>query len=195
MAAWIRFSEKGETETQNTIIIRSNRYYQLVNMTSKRKTKSKSHIQQIHKTKQLSTKNSTRTQTHRFLPLLLPANRTICQLKPFWKSRKKHRLPKKKSWHFRVGRISELESQIHVTQTVNSLQTKINNQEQYSRPPCLVINGLEEPGDEDEIQKIGVTIEEETGISQNTVIKNLKKTGPIGQVDDAGKQKKLRNSL
>ena len=160
-------------------------------MTSKRKNKSKSQIHQIHKTKQFSTKNSTPTQTHRFLPLLLPANRTICQLKPFWKSRKKHRLPKKKSWNFRVGRISEFESQIHVTQTVNSLQTKINNQEQYSRPPCLVINGLEEPGDEDEIQKIGVTIEEETGISQNTVIKNLKKTGPIGQVDNAGKQKKI----
>ena len=90
------------------------------------------------------------------------------------------------------GRISELESQIGITQTVISLfQTKIDNQEQYSRRPCLVINGLEELGDEDEIQKIAVTIEEETGISRNTVIKNLNKTHPIGQVDDAGKQKRI----
>ena len=90
------------------------------------------------------------------------------------------------------GRISELESQIGITQTVISLlQTKIDNQEQYSRRPCLVINGLEEPGDEDEIQKIAATIEEETGISRNTVIKNLDKIHPIGQVDDAGKQKRI----
>ena len=90
------------------------------------------------------------------------------------------------------GRISELESQIHVTQTVHSLlQTKIDNQEQYSGRPCLVINGLEEPGDEDEIQKISATIEEETGISWGTVIKNLDKTDPIGQVDDAGKQNRI----
>ena len=59
------------------------------------------------------------------------------------------------------------------------------------RRPCLVINGLEEPGDEDEIQKIAATIEEETGISWNTVIKNLDKIHPIGQVDDAGKQKRI----
>ena len=90
------------------------------------------------------------------------------------------------------GRISELESQIDITQTVISLlQMKIDNQEQYSRRPCLVINGLEELGDEDEIQKIAVTIEEETGISRNTVIKNLNKTHPIGQVDDAGKRKRI----
>ena len=53
------------------------------------------------------------------------------------------------------GRISELESQIHVAQKSNSfLQRKIDNQEQYSRRPCLFINRLEEPGDEDEIQNI-----------------------------------------
>ena len=79
------------------------------------------------------------------------------------------------------GRISELESQIHVSQTVNSfLQTKIDNQEQYLRLPCFVINGLEEPEDEDEIQKIAATIKEERGISWNAVIKNLDKTHPIG---------------
>ena len=90
------------------------------------------------------------------------------------------------------GRISELESQIGITQTVISLlQTKIDNQEQYSRRPCLVINGLEELEDEDEMQKIAVTIEEQTGISRNTVIKNLNKTHPIGQVDDAGKRKRI----
>ena len=54
--------------------------------------------------------------------------------------------------------------------------------------PCLVINGLEEPGDEDEIQKIATNTKEETGTSQNTVIKNLDKIHPISQVDDAGKQ-------
>ena len=53
----------------------------------------------------------------------------------------------------------------------------------------LVNNGLEEHGDEDEIQKTAATIEEETGISQNTVIKSLDKTHVIGQVDDASKQK------
>ena len=36
---------------------------------------------------------------------------------------------------------------------------------------------------------MGATIKEESGISRNTVIKNLDKTHPIGQADDAGKQK------
>ena len=51
------------------------------------------------------------------------------------------------------------------------------------RRPYLVINTLEEHGDEDETQKIAATIKEETGISQNTVLRNLDKTSPILQVD------------
>ena len=41
------------------------------------------------------------------------------------------------------------------------------------------------------MQKIVATIEEETGISRSPVIKNLNKTYPISQVDDAGKQKRI----
>ena len=41
---------------------------------------------------------------------------------------------------------------------------------------------------------MGATIKEETGISRNTVIKNLDKTHPIGQADDAGKQKIIAQS-
>ena len=41
------------------------------------------------------------------------------------------------------GKIFELEGQVHVFQTVNTLlEAKIDDQEQYSRRPFLVISGL-----------------------------------------------------
>ena len=94
-------------------------------------------------------KTQQRHQAHRFLPLLEPRYRTACQLKLFRKSSKKASITYKKSWILE-DRLSELESQMHVTQTVNSLlELQIDSKEQYSRPPCHIINGLEEPGDED----------------------------------------------
>ena len=44
-----------------------------------------------------------------------------------------------------------LESQLLITQNVNKhLQSKIDDQEQYSRRPCLVVNGMKKPGNEDD---------------------------------------------
>ena len=55
---------------------------------------------------------------------------TACQLKPLEEQEKSIDYLRRKV-ELLEGRISELESQIHVTQTVNSLlQTKIDNQEQ-----------------------------------------------------------------
>ena len=90
------------------------------------------------------------------------------------------------------GKIFELEGQIHIAQTVNTLlEAKIDDQEQYSRPLCLVISGLAEPGEEDELQKIATTIEDKTGIAGNTVIRNIDKALPIGQAHENGKQKRI----
>ena len=50
---------------------------------------------------------------------------------------------------------------------------------------------LGEPRDEDEIQKIAATIEEETDICWKTVIMKLGKTYPVGHVHNTGKQKKI----
>ena len=174
--AWTRFSlKKREAETQidyqNIIFIGCNCYYQLANMTSKRKVKSTSHIQQTPmKTKQLSTKNSIPTPFSLIYSSAATNKQTVSQLKPLWKSSKKASIIYQKKLTF-GGKDLWTWKPDHVAQTVNSLfQTKIDNQEQYLRQPCLVINGLGEPGDEDEIQKIAATIEEETGTSWNTVI-------------------------
>ena len=57
------------------------------------------------------------------------------------------------------GKIFELEGQVHVFQTVNTLlEAKIDDQEQYSRRPCLVISGLARAGEEDVLQKVATTI-------------------------------------
>ena len=53
--------EETQIEYQNTIFISSKCYYPLTKMTSKRKVKITSYIQQNTKTKQLNTKNSTPT--------------------------------------------------------------------------------------------------------------------------------------
>ena len=90
------------------------------------------------------------------------------------------------------GKIFQLEGQVHISQTVNTLlEAKIDDQEQYSRRPCLVISRLAQPGEEDELQKVATTIEDETGITRNTVIRNIDKTHPIGQADENGKQKRI----
>ena len=90
------------------------------------------------------------------------------------------------------GKIFQLEGQVHISQTVNTLlEAKFDDQEQYSRRPCLVISGLARLGEEDELQKVATTIEDETGITRNTVIRNIDKTHPIGQADENGKQKRI----
>ena len=53
-----------------------------------------------------------------------------------------------------------------------------------------MISGLAEPGEEDELQKVATTIEDETGFAHNTVIRNIDKAHPIGQADENGKQKR-----
>ena len=90
------------------------------------------------------------------------------------------------------GKNSELEGQIHIGQTVNTLQeAKIDDQEQYSWWSCLVIRGLAEPGEEDESEKVTTTIEDETGIPRNTVIRNIDKTQQIGLANKSGKQRRI----
>ena len=58
------------------------------------------------------------------------------------------------------GKISELETCLFVTQWVNSLRkAKIDCQEQYSRRPCLVISGMNEPGDDkNDLDKVAETL-------------------------------------
>ena len=128
-------------------------------MTSYRKDKNTFHIQQTPKTEQSSTKISTST----------PNSLTSCSAATNKQNCMSAEVLSEKQQNVELlqGRISELESLIHVTRTVNSLlQTKIDNQEQhYSQRLCLVINELEEPGHEDEIQKITATIKVETCIN------------------------------
>ena len=52
-----------------------------------------------------------------------------------------------------------------------------------------MITGLAELREEDELQKVTTTIEDEIGIACNTVIRNIDKAHPIEQADENGKQK------
>ena len=50
---------------------------------------------------------------------------------------------------------------------------------------------LAETGEENELQNVATTIEDETGIVRNTVIRNIDKAHPIGQADENGKKGKI----
>ena len=70
-------------------------------------------------------------------------------------------------------------------------------QEQYSRRPCLVINGMAKPGHQevadnsDDVKQVIETLERECGISQDVIKNNLDKTHPIGRPDEYGKQLRI----
>lgn len=92
-------------------------------------------------------------------------------------------------------RVDVLESQLVITNTVNKhLETKIDEQQQYSRRPCLVVNGMEQPGDEvdntADAEKVIETLAQESGISKEVIKNNVDKIHPIGK-PDKGKQKRI----
>ena len=91
------------------------------------------------------------------------------------------------------SKISEPEGCLFVTQRVNSLlEAKIDCQEQYSRRPCLVINGMSEPADdENDLDKVAETLARESDISKGIIIKNIDKTHPIRKTEKKGLQRRI----
>ena len=93
--------------------------------------------------------------------------------------------------HALEAKVYELEGRINVTQTVNShLQNMVDAQEQYSRRPCLVINGKEKPAQQEDadnsndVKQVIETLERECGISKDVIKNNLDKMHPIGLPDE-----------
>ena len=81
-------------------------------------------------------------------------------------------------------------SNIQYTSKAKQTHAKNPTTTPTSTTPVLT-DGLAQPGEEDELQKVATTIEDETGITRNTVIRNIDKTHPIGQADENGKQKRI----
>ena len=90
------------------------------------------------------------------------------------------------------GKFHELEGRLLITQTVNRhLESMIDSQVQYSCRPCLVINGMAEPRNESDDEKLVVSrLKEETGIDEDVIQQNIDKIHPIGQPED-GKQRRI----
>ena len=91
------------------------------------------------------------------------------------------------------GELSEIEGRIFVTQRVNShVENLIDRQEQYSRRPTLVINGMTESSTEDnrDVDNIANTLEKERGIDKDTILTNIDKAHPIERVEN-GKQLRI----
>ena len=90
-------------------------------------------------------------------------------------------------------RVDILESQLLITQNVNKyLQSKIGDQEQYSRCPCLVVNGMKKPGNEDDenndFEALIETLAKESNIREDTIRENVDKIHPLGKPDSDGHQ-------
>ena len=84
------------------------------------------------------------------------------------------------------GRIVELETNIAVTTTVNNnLRVMVDNQEQYSHRPCMVVVGMVTPdkdiSNNDDQEAIVNIIQKETGIPKDTIRENIDKMHPIGK--------------
>ena len=84
------------------------------------------------------------------------------------------------------GKFHELEGRLLITKTANRhLESMIDSQAQYSRRPYLVINGMAEPGNESDDEKLVVSrLKEETGIDKDVIQQNIDKIHPIGQPED-----------
>ena len=68
----------------------------------------------------------------------------------------------------------------------------IDSQAQYSRWPCLVINGMAEPGNKSDGEKLVLSrlMEEETRIDEDAIQQNIDKIHLISQPKD-GKQRRI----
>ena len=66
-----------------------------------------------------------------------------------------------------------------------------DSQAQYSRRPCLVINGMAEPENESDDEKLVLSrLKEEIRIDEDVIQQNIDKIHPIGQPED-GKQRRI----
>ena len=151
-------------------------------MPSTRHTKKTSNIQYTPKTKQTHAKNRTMTPTS--TASVLTANKQEkVTVEDILEEQQRAIAYLKRKVELLEGKIFQLEGQVHISLTVNTLlEAKIDDQE---------FGGLARPGEEDELQKVATTIDDETGITRNTVIRNIDKTHPIGQADENGKQKRI----
>ena len=70
------------------------------------------------------------------------------------------------------GKFYELEGKLLITQTVNRhLESLIESQAKYSCQPCLVINGMAEPGNESNDEKLVLSrLKEETGMDEGHIL-------------------------
>ena len=90
------------------------------------------------------------------------------------------------------AKFHDLEGRLLITQTVNChLESMIDLQAQYSRRSCLVTNGMAEPGNESDDEKLVLSrLKEETGIDEDVIQQNIDKIHPTGQPED-GKQHRI----
>ena len=92
------------------------------------------------------------------------------------------------------GKVIMLES--HICGTVNeNLRVMIDNQEQYSQQPCMVVSGMAAPDTDaehgEDFGKVVNVLSEESGIDEETVKVNIDKIHPIGVIGDNRKQQRI----
>ena len=102
-------------------------------------------------------------------------------------------LVKKVRCIWRAKSLSQKVACLSPSEWVNSLlEAKIDCQEQYSRWPCLVLNGMNKPADiKNNLDKVARTLARESNISKGIIIKNIDKTHPISKTDEKRLQRRI----
>ena len=78
-------------------------------------------------------------------------------------------------------KVQALEGALETSKHVSTmLQISLDNQETYSRRPCLVVSGVDSHLKKDELQKVVEIIAQSTNASKEEVIENIDKLHGIG---------------
>ena len=85
------------------------------------------------------------------------------------------------------NRVQLLESSVTVTKTTSdNLKVMLDNQQQYSRRPCMVVTGMMSPGNEvsntEDAESVLSVLSEESGIDKDIIKQNVDKIHPIGEI-------------
>ena len=95
------------------------------------------------------------------------------------------------------SRVEFLETQLLITQNFSKrLKKCLDHQEQYSRRPCLIVNSMMEPGEENDHYSdcekvITTTLSKESGIQKDVIKENIDKIHPLGKLDEEERQLRI----
>ena len=92
------------------------------------------------------------------------------------------------------NKVQMLESSMMVTKTTSdNLKIMLDNQQQYSRRPCMIVTGMSPPGNEvsntEDAENVLSVLSTESGLDKNIIEQNVDKIHPVGKIVNEKQQR------